>query len=293
MAWSIFTQGGGAQVAVGWAHQLLKLIGAPDTPGNVEFIYQWEKAEGGGGKYNPLNQGPVAGKPNLTTTGSQYGGGAADFASWDAGLQGAATYLSYSQYAGVLNGLKNNNPVAARQALWASPWAASHYGYGKNWPNVAVPGGTPILPGTGVGSSDTGTAGTPATTVGLTADEKAQCAWVVHAPVAGDTCLMKKTQLRETLGVLLMTGGTGLILFGIAVLVAFSFKSSKAGQAAGKAVGAAAGFVPGGTAVKAAGATARASQAAKSGGKKKSGLKPGLPLDSETTRVQNRVVNRD
>lgn len=214
MAWSIFKEGGGPEVAVGWAHQLLQKLGAPDTPGNVEFIYQWEKAEGGGGKYNPLNQGPVAGKPWLTTTGEQYGGGAADFASWDAGLQGAYDFLHYNYYKGVLAGLMSNNPTAARSALWASPWAASHYGYGKNWPFVSIPGGTPVLPvggGVGTGGIDT--------TNAIDVAAMDTCAWKINGPIGFDYCVISKKQLRALAGIGL--GLTGLILlnFGFGLIV--------------------------------------------------------------------------
>jgi len=159
VAWSIFTQGGGAEVAVGWAEQLLSEIGAPASAGNVQFIYDWEVSEGGGGAYNPLNQGPVPGQPALTTTGSQFGGGAADFASWAAGLTGAADYLAMPAYAGVKSGLLANDPTAARSALIASPWAASHYGNGADFSDAAVPGGKAVLPASGVS--------TPATTASI------------------------------------------------------------------------------------------------------------------------------
>jgi hypothetical protein len=143
MAWSIFSNGGGPDVAVAWAQQLLTKLGVPVTPGNTEFIYQWEKSEGGGGKYNPLNTGGVYGHPELTTTGTQYGGGANDFASWDAGLTGSAINIRTpgpDNYPAIVTALKNNDPAAARRALWNSGWAASHYGYGTNWSNAVLPG---------------------------------------------------------------------------------------------------------------------------------------------------------
>jgi len=146
MPWSIFTQGGGDDVAVGWAQELLKSIDAPLTPGNLQFIYDWEVSEGSGGKYNPLNQGPVPGQPQLTTTGSQYGGGAADFASWTAGLQGAADYLEMSNFTAILQALRQNNPAAAKQALIASPWASSHYDYGAAFSDQPLPGGKAVIP---------------------------------------------------------------------------------------------------------------------------------------------------
>lgn len=244
MAWSIFREGGGDEVAVGWAQQLLTKLGAPVTPGNVQFIYQWEKAEGGGGKYNPLNQGPVAGHPELTTTGSQYGGGAADFASWEAGLQGAYDYLHYGHYAGVLNGLMNNNPAAARAALIASPWAASHYGNGSHWPNVTVPGGTPILPPIGGGAAEA-TIQSGDANASLTAVNDATCAWKLNIPVAPDVCVFEKKQLRVLLGVLFI-GGAGIVaLAGAVLLTAYALTNSSAGKQAQQI---AVNFIPGGKA---------------------------------------------
>lgn len=143
MAWSIFSNGGGDSVAVAWAQQLLTKLGVPVTPGNTEFVYQWEKSEGGGGKFNPLNTGGVYGHPELTTTGTQYGGGANDFASWDAGLTGSAINIQTpgpDNYPAIITALRNNDPAGARRALWNSGWAESHYGYGSNWSNASLPG---------------------------------------------------------------------------------------------------------------------------------------------------------
>lgn len=147
MAWSIFSQGGGSGSAVTWAKDFLAELGAPDTPADEQFIYDWEKSEGGGGKYNPLNEGPVPGHPELTTTGSQYGGGAADYASWQAGLQGAVDYLNMSNYTAVRSALMQGNADAARTALIQSPWAASHYGYGASFASDPLPGQATALPG--------------------------------------------------------------------------------------------------------------------------------------------------
>lgn len=140
MAWSIFSDGGGAGAAYTWARDLLKRIGAPATAGNEQFIFDWEVSEGGGGKFNPLNQGPDPSNPGLTTTGSQYGGGAADYASWSAGLTGAADYLAMPAYQGIAEALRRNEPATARADLISSPWAASHYGYGSGFSDQALPG---------------------------------------------------------------------------------------------------------------------------------------------------------
>lgn len=154
MAWSIFTDGGGSGVAKTWAQDLLKQLGAPDTTATEQFVYDWEVSEGGGGKYNPLNQGPVPGHPELTTTGSQYGGGAADFASWQAGLTGAVDYINMSNYTQVKKALMAGDAVGARSALIASPWAASHYGNGASFSSAALPGQASALPAVGGGVSD-------------------------------------------------------------------------------------------------------------------------------------------
>jgi hypothetical protein len=156
VAWSIFntSQGGGDSVAARWAVELLKKIGAPLSAGNEQFVYDWEVSEGGGGKYNPLNQGPVPGDPALTSTGPQYGGGAADFVSWEAGLEGAADYLSFSNFQQIKADLVAGHPAEARAALIASPWAGSHYGGGSAFSDSPFPGRVAsVLPGTSGGSS--------------------------------------------------------------------------------------------------------------------------------------------
>lgn len=159
MAWSIFSQKGGKGVAVTWANDLLDAIGAPKSAGNVQVIYDWEVSEGGGGKYNPLNQGPVPGHPELTTTGSQYGGGAADYASWQAGITGAKDYLGMANFRAIKNALVSGNSSAARNAIINSPWAASHYGHGSAFSNEPPPGAASALPGVGTGTADATQAG--------------------------------------------------------------------------------------------------------------------------------------
>jgi hypothetical protein len=157
--WSIFTNGGGDGAAFTWARDLLKKIGAPDSIGNEQVIFDWEKSEGGGGKFNPLNQGPVPGNPSLTTTGSQFGGGAADFASWDAGLEGAADYLAMPNFAPIEAALASNQPGTARAAIINSPWAASHYGGGSAFSDAALPGHASALAADGGSASSSSSSG--------------------------------------------------------------------------------------------------------------------------------------
>jgi hypothetical protein len=245
MAWSIFTDGGGDSVAVSWAKQLLQTIGAPVTPGNTEFIYQWEQSEGGGGEYNPLNQGPVPGQPQLTTSGSQYGGGAADYASWQAGLTGSAAYLNMPNYAAVLADLKANNPVGARTALWNSPWASSHYGYGTDWSDATLPGNSSTINPlnlTNPPSTTTGGASPASTTAAASSDTcmlGTSSSTTIHLfdllpfgtnPTIGPFCLFSKTNARALLGGMILTAGGLITLYGVVTLMKYGVEKANVPQ---------------------------------------------------------------
>lgn len=149
MAWSIFTQGGGNGAALSWAVDLLHKLGAPTSAGNQQVIYDWEVSEGGGGTYNPLNQGVDPANTSLTSGGNSSGGGAANYVSWAAGLQGAADYLSMPNFSKIGDDLRANNPAAARNDIITSPWAASHYGNGRAFSNAGIPGAQTPLPAAG------------------------------------------------------------------------------------------------------------------------------------------------
>jgi hypothetical protein len=146
--WSIFTNGGGPGAAATWADDALREIGAPLKTDNEQFIYDWETSEGGGGWYNPLNQGPDPDNPSLTTTGAQYGGGAANYKSYAAGLTGFKDYLNMSNFSDIRDDLKADDPVDARSALIQSDWASSHYGDGSAFSDAALPGKKSALKGT-------------------------------------------------------------------------------------------------------------------------------------------------
>lgn len=135
--WSIFTGPRGTTAPLIYAEGVLHDAGAPITRSNVQFVYDWEKSEGGGGRNNPLNVGPVKGYG--ATSGTQYGGGAANYASLTDSARAVAHELHTSTYAPVLAGLDRSTYEASAHALWASPWAASHYGYGTSWASTPVP----------------------------------------------------------------------------------------------------------------------------------------------------------
>lgn len=233
MPWSIFTDGGGPEVAVGWAQQALRQIGAPVTPGNVQFMYDWEKSEGGGGKFNPLNMGPVPGQPTLTTTGQQYGGGAADYASWQAGLQGFNDYMNMSNYTAVRDSLIANKPQAARAALFASPWASSHYGYGANWNNDPVPGGSPILPPATSSTQAAQQGGGDTCLFGVPNLDPASAIPIIGSFFPNTSaCIISKTQARAVIGTFMLLAGSTVLLIGAVIMVAWGFQKTGALNAA-------------------------------------------------------------
>ncbi len=137
MAWSIFQQPSGDIKAEGFAAALLQSLGVKNASNQqVQFVYDWELAEGGGGRNNPLNVGPIKG---LALTGSQYGGGAADYGSLHTGMLATVDYLHMPNYRALTRDLIGNNIQAAETDLFKSPWAHSHYGYGKDFPNTKLP----------------------------------------------------------------------------------------------------------------------------------------------------------
>jgi hypothetical protein len=184
--WSIFSDGGGPGAAWTWAVDLLKKIGAPQSAANQQFVYDGETSEGGGGKYNPLNEGPVPGHPELTTSGSQYGGGAADFATWSDGLTGSADYLDMPAYQGIRDALRSNRPDAARAALINSPWASSHYGNGSAFSDAPLPGHKSVLsPASSSDGSGSTSGGSSGGLLGGLTNELKTLGILVPAVVAG------------------------------------------------------------------------------------------------------------
>jgi len=218
MPWSIFQQGGGPGSAVTWAEEEEQALGIPVNATDTQFFYDWEVSEGGGGLYNPLNQGPVPGDPSLTSTGPQFGGGAADFVSWDAGLQGASDYIHMPAYAGVLKGLQDQDYQEAATALWDSPWAGSHYGYGAAWSTATPPGATPlpvsltdIQPPPGGGGVTTPNSGNDGTTTDASSSSDSSG---ILGKLIG---LTNPQDTMERLGLILLGGA--LILLGVYMLV--------------------------------------------------------------------------
>lgn len=115
-----------------WARLVLIDGGWQQTDANVTVILRWMRQENGPpdwwNRNNPLNNG--------------YGsGGGAGLGSYP-DLVTAAEYCALNLqrgYPAVVAGLvAGTSPDTTAQAIWASPWAESHYAYGAHWSSAPV-----------------------------------------------------------------------------------------------------------------------------------------------------------
>jgi len=97
-------------------------------------MLRWMRQENGPDNWwnrnNPLNNG----------NGSGGGSGLGSYATLSIAAEYAADSLRrYSFYDAIEASLEAGNDAnATAQAIWASPWAGSHYGYGSHWSTAPV-----------------------------------------------------------------------------------------------------------------------------------------------------------
>jgi hypothetical protein len=109
MVYSVFNQPGGPVFAEALAVEILKGGHLPVTTSNVQFLYNWMKAEGGGGNNNPLNT--TLREPGSTTFNSA---GVQNFTSTDQGIQ--ATLSTLKGYPTVVAALQAGDAQAANDS---------------------------------------------------------------------------------------------------------------------------------------------------------------------------------
>ncbi|MBM7502680.1 hypothetical protein ACFPER_04310 [Agromyces aurantiacus] len=118
-----------------WAKLVLVFGGWPLTDENVTLMVQWMREENGPDNWwnrnNPMNNG----------YGSGGGSGLGSYATLvDAARYAADNLKKRSFYVDIVAGLEAGTSAATTaQAIWASPWASSHYGYGTWWSTSPVP----------------------------------------------------------------------------------------------------------------------------------------------------------
>jgi hypothetical protein len=118
-----------------WATLVMYYGGFPVTESNVTVMLRWMRQENGPDNWwlrnNPLNNG----------WGSGGGSGLGSYATLDIAAQNAAESLrENSLYREITAGFDASAPTAQIEAaIWASPWASSHYGNGTHWSSSPVP----------------------------------------------------------------------------------------------------------------------------------------------------------
>ena len=113
---------------VDWAKLVLVEGDWPLTDENVTFMMRWMRQENGADNWwnrnNPLNNGQ----------GSGGGSGLGSYPTLIEAAFYAAQNLQSGRYPDVDAALgRGDSADATAQAIWASAWASSHYGYGTHW----------------------------------------------------------------------------------------------------------------------------------------------------------------
>jgi hypothetical protein len=118
-----------------WAELVLLLGDFPRTDENITVMLRWMRQENGPDDWwnrnNPLNNG----------WGSGGNSGLGSYDTLVIAAENAAEALhSNPGYAGIVAGFSSSAPTSQiEQAIWASPWATSHYANGAHWSSSPVP----------------------------------------------------------------------------------------------------------------------------------------------------------
>lgn len=83
--------------------RVLKCIGAPQTKGNMSFMYAWRQSEGGEADFNPFNT--TKNMPGATDYNSHK---VKNYKSMEDGVRATCDTLKISYYTDILNGLRND-----------------------------------------------------------------------------------------------------------------------------------------------------------------------------------------
>lgn len=122
-----------------WATDLLAALGnVQPTPATVAFVVEWTLAEDSGSgaldRNNPLNT-TLCGHHQVAAINGDGACGVAGYATYQDGIGATIDTISQANFRAIAAALAANDADGARLALWVSPWAESHYGYGASWPH--------------------------------------------------------------------------------------------------------------------------------------------------------------
>lgn len=118
-----------------WAKLVLFLAGFPMSDSNITVMMRWMRQENGPDDWwlrnNPLNNG----------WGSGGGSGLGSYDNLVTAAENVGNALhGNSGYSAIVAGFAGSAPTAQIEAaIWASPWASSHYGNGSHWAYTPVP----------------------------------------------------------------------------------------------------------------------------------------------------------
>ncbi len=115
-----------------WAKLVMMFGGWPQTDQNVTVMLRWMRQENGPpdwwNRNNPLNNG----------YGSGGGAGLGSYPDLVTAAQYAAANLQRGYPSIVAAFAAGSSADATAQAIWASPWSASHYANGSHWSTAPV-----------------------------------------------------------------------------------------------------------------------------------------------------------
>jgi hypothetical protein len=112
-----------------WARLVMQSGGWPMSDNNITVMVRWMRQENGTASWwnrnNPMNNG----------YGSGGGGGLGSYQNLVIAAQMAAANLHQNKsFSAIVAGFASSAPTAVTEAaIWASPWASSHYGNGTRW----------------------------------------------------------------------------------------------------------------------------------------------------------------
>ena len=125
-----------------WAVDFLAGLGnSAPTPATIAMVVEWTLAEdsssGAFDRNNPLNS-TICGHNFVGSINSDGACGVGHYATYQDGVDAAIDTVTQANFSAIVAALQGNDAEGAKHALWASPWAESHYGYGASWPAYQV-----------------------------------------------------------------------------------------------------------------------------------------------------------
>jgi len=124
-----------------WGQALLVALGNPNPSQEmIGLTIEWSLSEDHGtdalSRNNPWNT-TMCGYNMVGAINSDGACGVAHYATMDDGIAATVATLRQSNFTEVRQALLGSDVGAAREAIWRSPWAASHYGYGSSWTRLS------------------------------------------------------------------------------------------------------------------------------------------------------------